>query len=432
VASVESRTRISIDELVNGTVTGGRVTNGRLVLTTRGGAGLDAGPIYASTGTRWWASGAYTLGQIVGYAGVLWECMAPNTNKPPALNYSSWRPLSGADPDVWAGADWNFDAEQLEAWWGSFWHTGTSTPSLTTTSGEFETGRQALKLTMAASSSQQLYQWDENVVRGGEQMTLQVRAKVLSGTAVVDTFIIQSDAGIPEPYGAGTVTTGAAETAQYLTTSWATYSFTMTALNAKPRAKIPLRVTTLSGSPAVVVIDWVRIKRVNASPLGAYPVGSYFYTDSTKNPAELLGGGIWARAAQGRVLVGLDEGQTEFDTAGETGGEKTHVLTTNEMPSHSHGGATGNDSPDHSHSLAATINVTKSNAESTATGTTDNGGHSVNAGHTTARFVSPLDVTGGTGGASTRHSHSISAEGGGAAHNNLPPYLVTYIWKRTA
>ena len=39
----------------------------------------------------------------------------------------------------------------------------------------------------------------------------------------------------------------------------------------------------------------------------------------------------------GRVPVGLDTTQTEFDTLGETGGEKYHTLTTNEIPSHSHG-----------------------------------------------------------------------------------------------
>ena len=39
----------------------------------------------------------------------------------------------------------------------------------------------------------------------------------------------------------------------------------------------------------------------------------------------------------GRVPVGLDEGDTDFDTLGETGGEKKHTLTIDEMPKHSHG-----------------------------------------------------------------------------------------------
>ena len=39
---------------------------------------------------------------------------------------------------------------------------------------------------------------------------------------------------------------------------------------------------------------------------------------------------------KGKVPVGLDSGDTSFDTIGETGGEKTHTLTTNEMPTHAH------------------------------------------------------------------------------------------------
>ena len=40
---------------------------------------------------------------------------------------------------------------------------------------------------------------------------------------------------------------------------------------------------------------------------------------------------------KGRAIVGRDASQTEFDVLGETGGEKTHVLTESEMPSHRHG-----------------------------------------------------------------------------------------------
>lgn len=51
MASVDSRTRISIDELVNGTVISGHVTDDRLILVTRGGAEIDAGPIVPSGGS---------------------------------------------------------------------------------------------------------------------------------------------------------------------------------------------------------------------------------------------------------------------------------------------------------------------------------------------------------------------------------------------
>ena len=64
-----------------------------------------------------------------------------------------------------------------------------------------------------------------------------------------------------------------------------------------------------------------------------YPVGSIYINASVAtNPATLLGFGTWAAFGAGRVMVGLDAGQTEFDTAEETGGAKTHTLTTGELP----------------------------------------------------------------------------------------------------
>jgi hypothetical protein len=118
-----------------------------------------------------------------------------------------------------------------------------------------------------------------------------------------------------------------------------------------------------------------------------YPVGSVYtnYSVST-NPGTLLGVGTWVAIA-GRVVVGLDGTQTEFDTAGETGGAKTHTLTTDEIPAHTHtyykGGLTG-----------------------------DVAGPGFNYLQTS------LQNTGSTGG--------------GSAHNNLQPYVVCYVWRRTA
>jgi microcystin-dependent protein len=97
----------------------------------------------------------------------------------------------------------------------------------------------------------------------------------------------------------------------------------------------------------------------------------------------------------GRVPVGLDTTQTEFDELGGIGGEKEHTLTTGEMPGHSH---------PHSHS------------EVTATAIIINGGLEAPA----ASAIPGIGVTG---------SDNTSA-GGDEAHNNLQPYLVVnYIIK---
>lgn len=123
-----------------------------------------------------------------------------------------------------------------------------------------------------------------------------------------------------------------------------------------------------------------------------YPVGSvYINVSDSTNPETLLGFGTWTAFAEGRVLVGLDSGQTEFDTIGETGGAKTHTLSIAEMPSHDH------------------------------EQTNNQGGTGVPFS-TQMQANGHRDLSGSTTGST----------GGGGAHNNLQPYIVVYMWKRTA
>jgi hypothetical protein len=119
-----------------------------------------------------------------------------------------------------------------------------------------------------------------------------------------------------------------------------------------------------------------------------YPVGSIYISTVPTNPGTLFGVGTWVAFGAGRTLVGLDAGQTEFDTVEETGGEKTHTLTVAEMPVHSH---------------AEWGNV--SNAGQAGTGVGPNTG---------------------------AKNQPTENAGGGGAHNNLQPYIVVYMWKRTA
>ena len=63
--------------------------------------------------------------------------------------------------------------------------------------------------------------------------------------------------------------------------------------------------------------------------------GSTFSSATYPALATLLGGTTLPNL-KGKVIVGFDATQTEFDTLGETGGEKTHVLTLAEMPAHNH------------------------------------------------------------------------------------------------
>jgi hypothetical protein len=71
-----------------------------------------------------------------------------------------------------------------------------------------------------------------------------------------------------------------------------------------------------------------------------YPVGAIFTTvNPYANSAAVvaaIGGTTWVVFAAGKMLIGLDSGDTDFDTVEETGGAKTHTLTTDEIPSHDH------------------------------------------------------------------------------------------------
>lgn len=119
---------------------------------------------------------------------------------------------------------------------------------------------------------------------------------------------------------------------------------------------------------------------------GAYPVGAIYLSVTDANPAALFGG-TWERIG-GRFLLGAD---TTY-AAGSTGGEAAHTLTIDEMPKHNHG--------------------------------LDNYNSAGNA--TPFLTVQHQDKKGYGGNVQTMYA------GGGKAHNNMPPYLAVYMWKRTA
>lgn len=141
------------------------------------------------------------------------------------------------------------------------------------------------------------------------------------------------------------------------------------------------------------------------SQCDAYPVGAIHISTVSTNPGTSLGCGSWSAFGAGRVLVGVDAGQTEFDTGGETGGAKTHTLTAAEMPSHTHV------QDAHTHTLPV--------------GATDD---------TAAPFDRADAGTNASGANATTASGSTTATnqstGGGGAHNNLQPYVVVYMWRR--
>ena len=98
--------------------------------------------------------------------------------------------------------------------------------------------------------------------------------------------------------------------------------------------------TTLSGGAITIAPNAITSTEIAQSFLDTiYPIGSIYTnaTDST-NPGTLLGFGTWVSFGAGKVPVGIDSGDTDFDTAEETGGVKEVTLTAAQsgLPSHSH------------------------------------------------------------------------------------------------
>ena len=179
--------------------------------------------------------------------------------------------------------------------------------------------------------------------------------------------------------------------------------------------------------------DTVAREQLDSVKRMIYPVGSIYISVTDTSPAALFGG-TWEQLKDKFLLAAGDT-----YAAGSTGGEAAHKLTNDEMPSHSHGlnnhthsipalsGST-NSTGVHNHGIPfAFANVSPQGGGTDAkmscvgnwwSGTNDNGNHS----HTVSTKAS---TTGGNSGNTTN-------AGSGAAHNNMPPYLAVYAWKRVA
>ena len=130
-----------------------------------------------------------------------------------------------------------------------------------------------------------------------------------------------------------------------------------------------------------------------------YPVGSYYETSNTSFNPNTAWGGTWVEDSSGKVTAAYQSGDTNFGTVGQTGGEKTHKLITDEMPSHSHD----------IFAYASDPVGTPTQAENSRMTVLDRD-HGWNMGS----------------------QGNIIATGGDQPHNNLQPYIVVKRWHRTA
>ena len=147
------------------------------------------------------------------------------------------------------------------------------------------------------------------------------------------------------------------------------------------------RITDL-GTPAVNTDAATK----GYADLAAYPVGAIYIATVSTSPASLFGG-TWEQLKD-RFLLGAGDTYS----AGSSGGEAAHALTVNEMPPHQH--------PMYADAEFSAYNTGNNNAWKQA-------------------LINASDPT-------TLDYMRTGSSGGGWAHNNMPPYLAVYMWKRVA
>lgn len=147
-------------------------------------------------------------------------------------------------------------------------------------------------------------------------------------------------------------------------------------------------------------------------PNKVYPIGSIYISVNSTNPSELFGG-TWEQIQDTFLLA---SGTTY--TNGSTGGEATHTLTVNEMPSHTHvqNPHSHNPSSNGANWVPNTQSTTRSRFSTSSSG---------------KKYIPSTEsmedwVWGGTSSTTATNKNT----GGGQAHNNMPPYLAVYMWKR--
>lgn len=144
---------------------------------------------------------------------------------------------------------------------------------------------------------------------------------------------------------------------------------------------------------------WLAIATENL--LAPYPVGAIYKSVVSTSPATLFGG-TWAAFGAGKFIVGHNAAELEFDTVEETGGVKEVTLT-----------AAQSGLPAHSHNAPGSLEFVRHRANSGTINFNTNANAPLQKDTVTATATS-------------------TATDASSSHTNLPPYIVVYMWKRTA
>ena len=191
--------------------------------------------------------------------------------------------------------------------------------------------------------------------------------------------------------------------------------------------------SSLVVTPGTNTSYWIKLKDYLANPLAAYPVGAYYMSSDSTSPAVLFGG-TWTQI-QNRFIYAAGSGYS----VNSTGGSATKTLSTDNIPSHSHScGSAGS----HTHTRGS-MNITgwhdSEDSEAVAGGcftmsyraSTYNNRQQGGTTNTQVNFDASRSWSGATS-SNGSHAHTIGSTGKGTAFDVMPPYIVAYVWRRTA
>lgn len=232
----------------------------------------------------------------------------------------------------------------------------------------------------------------------------------------------KGDTGTAATIEVGTVTTGAAGSSASVTNSG-------TASNVVLNFTLPKGA---DGKGAVITVNGkepdangnVEVSTIDVSSIVdiIYPVGSLYWSKKSTDPSTLFGG-TWTRIKDKFILAAGDS-----YAQGATGGSATVALTTEQLPAHDHNGS-ANSAGEHNHYNGLRIRAAHEDSPAYSAFGTD--------GRTSGKFAmytedgaNVLALTSSSG--AHAHELTINSTGGGAAHNNMPPYVTYYCWERTA
>lgn len=292
-----------------------------------------------------------------------------------------------------------------------------------------------------------------DINRIDREMALKVSASGGNVSGTVVQTIVSTDEEFPIPVAGETIGEIVGKVAKFNADASAPFTGA-TSSDPGKKGLVPAPAVGQNASYLRGDGQWIPAAQMKDIWQVVYPVGAIYMSVNSVSPATLFGG-TWSRISD-RFLLAAGESYS----AGSTGGEATHKLTTAELPAHTHTvGAHSHGLNSHKHSIpslsgtaasngAHTHNVVPRNADGilfTAEGKVTQGGamtvpvtwgggvYAASAGAHTHSVSTNASTTGAASGSTANSSaFNSGSTGSGTTHNNMPPYLAVYMWQRTA